>query len=90
MTRTSSPTPTARLTPDYWKTHQHFRIWDATDGKSYYNAALDYSFPEVRERYRDEILEVGELVRRRRDRAGLHAQPVLLPALGGVGEARPS
>ena len=51
--------PDSALTPDYWKTHQHLRLWDATDGKSYYNAALDYSFPEVRERYRDEILEVA-------------------------------
>jgi len=51
--------PDSALTPDYWKAHQHFRIWDATDGKSYYNAALDYSFPEVRDRYRDEIMEVA-------------------------------
>ena len=51
--------PDSALTPDYWRTHQHLRLWDATDGKSYYNAALDYSFPEVRERYRDEILEVA-------------------------------
>ena len=52
--------PDSALCPDWWKTHQHYRIWDATDGKSYYNAALDYSFPEVRERYRDEIMEVAD------------------------------
>ncbi|HCU34912.1 MAG TPA: hypothetical protein DGT21_05475, partial [Armatimonadetes bacterium] len=51
--------PDSALTPDYWRENQHLRIWDATDGKSYYNAALDYSFPEVRERYRAEILEVA-------------------------------
>jgi hypothetical protein len=42
----------------FWKEHQHYRIWDATEGKSYYNAALDYSFPEVRNRYRDAVAEV--------------------------------
>lgn len=52
--------PDSALTPDYWRENQHLRIWDATDGKSYYNAALDYSFPEVRERYRAEILEVAD------------------------------
>jgi hypothetical protein len=52
--------PNSYLTPEFWKTHQHCRIWDATDAKSYYNAALDYSFPEVRRRYRDAILEVAE------------------------------
>jgi hypothetical protein len=52
-------TPSDALAPEFWKTHQHYRIWDATDGKSYYNAALDYSFPEVRNRYRDGIAEVA-------------------------------
>jgi hypothetical protein len=51
--------PDSALCPDWWKAHQHYRLWDATDGKSYYNAALDYSFEEVRNRYRDEILEVA-------------------------------
>ena len=50
--------PNGLLTPEFWKTHQHYRIWDATDAKSYYNAALDYSYPEVRNRYRDAIAEV--------------------------------
>ena len=50
--------PNSFLTPEFWKTHQQYRIWDATDAKSYYNAALDYSFPEVRNRYRDSIAEV--------------------------------
>jgi len=51
--------PDSALTPDWWKTHQHYRLWDATDGKSYYNAALDYAQEEVRSRYRDSILEVA-------------------------------
>ncbi|MBI4023644.1 MAG: family 10 glycosylhydrolase, partial [Verrucomicrobia bacterium] len=51
--------PSSIFSPQFWKTHQHYRIWDATDGKSYYNAALDYSFPEVRNRYRDAIAEVA-------------------------------
>lgn len=51
--------PNSWLAPEFWKTHQHYRIWDATDAKSYYNAALDYSFPEVRNRYRDAIAEVA-------------------------------
>jgi len=31
--------PTSFLSPEFWKTHQHYRLWDATDAKSYYNAA---------------------------------------------------
>lgn len=53
--------PSSNLCPDFWKTHQHMRIWDATDAKSYYNAALDYSFPEVRNRYHAAIAEVLEM-----------------------------
>ena len=51
--------PSSVLAPEFWKTHQHYRLWDATDGKSYYNAALDYSYPEVRNRYRDAVAEVA-------------------------------
>ena len=51
--------PSSWMAPEFWKTHQHYRLWDATDAKSYYNAALDYSFPEVRNRYRDTIAEVA-------------------------------
>jgi hypothetical protein len=53
--------PTSNMSPDFWKTHQHYRIWDAVDGKSYYNAALDYSFTEVRTRYHDAIAEVLQM-----------------------------
>ena len=52
-------TPNDALAPEFWKTHQHWRLWDATDGKSYYNAALDYAVPAVRNRYRDGIVEVA-------------------------------
>lgn len=51
--------PNSEMAPEFWKTHQHYRLWDATDGKSYYNAALDYSYPDVRNRYRDAIAEVA-------------------------------
>lgn len=52
--------PNSFLTPDFWKEHQDWRIWDATDAKGYYNAALDYAVPQVRNRYRDAILEVAQ------------------------------
>jgi len=51
--------PNSCISPEFWKTHQHYRIWGATDGKSYYNAALDYSFAEVRNRYKAAIEEVA-------------------------------
>lgn len=51
--------PHSFMSPEFWKIHQHYRIWDATDAKSYYNAALDYSFPQVRNRYRDAIVEMA-------------------------------
>lgn len=51
--------PNSTLAPEFWKEHQHYRLWGATDGKGYYNAALDYSYPEVRNRYRDAIAEVA-------------------------------
>ncbi len=51
--------PNSAVSPPFWKIHQHYRIWDATDGKSYYNAALDYSFEEVRNRYHAEIREMA-------------------------------
>lgn len=33
----------------FWKDHQDWRLWEVTDGRTYYNAAMDYSHPEVRE-----------------------------------------
>ena len=35
---------------EFWKTHQHYRLWEVQDGRNYYNAALDYSYEEVRDR----------------------------------------
>jgi hypothetical protein len=52
--------PSSVLTPEFWKQHQDLRIWEATDAKGYYNAALDYSHAIVRNRYRDAIVEVAE------------------------------
>lgn len=51
--------PNSILAPEFWKEHQEYRIWESTDGKNYFNAALDYSYPEVRNRYRDAIEEVA-------------------------------
>ena len=34
----------------FWKDHQDWRLWEILDGRTYYNAALDYSYSEVRER----------------------------------------
>ncbi len=51
--------PHGLLASNFWQTHQHFRLWDATDAKSYYNAALDYSFPDVRNLYLTMIEEVA-------------------------------
>ena len=51
--------PHGLLASRFWQTHQHFRLWDATDAKGYYNAALDYSFSEVRNLYLTMIEEVA-------------------------------
>ena len=51
--------PNSVLAPEFWKQHQHYRLWGATDAKGYYNAALDYTYPEVRNRYRDAVMEVA-------------------------------
>ena len=48
------------LTPEFWKQNQHLRLWGATDAKTYYNAALNYAFPEVRRYYATMIREVAE------------------------------
>ena len=52
--------PTGVLASDFWRQHQEYRLWEVTDGKTYYNATLDYSFPEVRRRKHDAIVEVAE------------------------------
>lgn len=52
--------PNGPLATEFWKTHQHWRLWEVTAGKTYYNAALDYSHPEVRQRKLDAIEEVAQ------------------------------
>jgi|GEM_PF-1326767 len=42
--------PKGMLASKFWREHQQYRLWEVQDGKTYYNASLDYSFPEVRDR----------------------------------------
>ena len=51
--------PEGLLAPAFWKAHPEYRLWGETDAKSYYNAGMDYSFAEVRERKLDAIEEVA-------------------------------
>jgi len=37
------------LVPRLWREHPEYRLWGVPDTLSWHNAALDYSFPEVRE-----------------------------------------
>jgi glycosyl hydrolase family 10 len=50
--------PRGKFAPEFWKNHQHYRLWEVQDGRSYYNATLDYSYPEVRQKVFDSIVEV--------------------------------
>ena len=34
----------------FWKDHQDWRLWEVEYGRTYYNAAMDYSHQEVRDR----------------------------------------
>ncbi len=52
--------PSGLYCAEYWKEHQDYRLWEVEDAKSYYNAALDYSHKEVRQRKLDMIAEVLE------------------------------
>ena len=47
--------------PEFWKTHQDYRLWEVTDGGGYYNAALDYSYLEVRQKISEAIFEFAEM-----------------------------
>jgi len=51
--------PEGLLAPAFWKAHPEYRLWGETDAKSYYNAGMDYSFGEVRQRKLDAIEEVA-------------------------------
>ena len=52
--------PRGPLSPKFWQEHQEYRLWEITDGLSYYNACLDYSFPAVRKQKLDMIREVAQ------------------------------
>jgi len=53
--------PRGVLASRFWQEHQEYRLWEVTDGKTYYNACLDYSYPEVRNLYLTMIGEVVEM-----------------------------
>lgn len=52
--------PRGPLSSKFWQEHQEYRLWEITDGLSYLNGCLDYSFPAVREHKLDMIREVIE------------------------------
>jgi hypothetical protein len=52
--------PRGVLSSNFWREHQHYRLWEVTDARTYYNAALDYSYSEVRQRRLDSIRETLE------------------------------
>ena len=51
--------PSGVLASEFWRTHQQYRLWEVIDGYTYYNACLDYSYPEVRRPYLDAVEEVA-------------------------------
>jgi hypothetical protein len=52
--------PRGLLSSKFWQDHQDWRLWEVLDARTYYNAALDYSYPEVRDRRRGAIRETLE------------------------------
>jgi len=52
--------PHGILASTFWHEHQDWRLWEVTYGRTYYNACLDYSYPEVRQVRLDCIEEVME------------------------------
>ena len=51
--------PQGMFAPDFWQQHPEYRLWGNTYNLSYYNAAMDYSFEEVRNRKLDAMEEVA-------------------------------
>ena len=51
--------PQGLLAPQFWQEHPEYRLWGETEAMSYYNAAMDYSFDEVRQRKLDALEEVA-------------------------------
>ncbi len=52
--------PRGPIASGFWRSHQHCRLWGIAEGHTYYNSALDYSYPEVRELYLSMIKETLE------------------------------
>jgi len=53
--------PMSVLASRFWQERQHYRLWEITDGKTHYNACLDYSYPDVRNFY---LTMIGEVIER--------------------------
>ena len=51
--------PDGPVVSEFWKSHQDCRLWEVTNGLTYYNGCLDYSYPEVRDYYFHAIVEVA-------------------------------
>ena len=49
--------PRGMLSSKFWQEHQDWRLWEVLDGRTYYNAAMDFSYPPVRQRRLDAIRE---------------------------------
>lgn len=49
--------PNGYFADDFFKNNPQYRLWGETDALSYYDAAMDYAFPEVRRRKRESICE---------------------------------
>lgn len=52
--------PDGPFASPFWKERQEYRNWEVTDGACYYNATLNFKYPEVRERRMNVIREVIE------------------------------
>ncbi|MBI4025396.1 MAG: hypothetical protein HY360_10485 [Verrucomicrobia bacterium] len=75
--------PNGVLASDFWKNNPQYRLWGETDALSYYNAGLDYAFPEVRRREFAAIREVAA----RYDVDGVELDFSRVPYLFQPGEA---
>ncbi len=52
--------PDGILSSSFWRNNQELRLWGVKAGRTYYNAALDYSYPEVRSHHLRGIVECLE------------------------------
>lgn len=52
--------PNSWLVSDFWRENQDKRLWEVQDGFGYYNAPLDYSYPEVRDQKTAVVREILE------------------------------